>query len=401
MKIPVYNCIIDENLDDQTGVYAISFVDQPANEVEFVALREQTQPLQLNRDEQKQILTGVVLKPDQLIYRNSPQTGEHYIRFSAEQIEKIAQKMMRSGIALHTTTHQHHQALEGNYLTEMWIVEDPQRDKSRALGFSDLPQGTLMCSYKITDRNYWEEQVMAGHVRGFSLEGLFNQQIAMSKQTSNNSKNKTMNRKPRTTLLQRVKRLLLDIEDVTRADATNSGEAYVLFTLADGKEVRIDQDGFATIGGQQAPAGEHKLSNGNLLVIDEQGQFVETHEASDKAADPVQKSAPQILSRRRQRLAEAAGTDNQPEQAKPQSQPGSDFIEALKAKVAEMQSTIDELTQALDEAQGTAKEAKEEVEKLRRVTPSARPAVQAVNVQDMNTHERLAQALSHSIRRRR
>lgn len=205
-----------------------------------------------------------------------------------------------------------------------------------------------------------------------------------------------MNRKPKTTLLQRVKRLLLDIEDVTRADATGSGEAFVLFALADGKEVRIDQDGFATIDGEQCPAGEHKLSNGNLLVIDDQGQFVETREASDKAVSPAQKTAPQTLSRRRQRLAEAAAPDKQPAQ-----QPSGEFIEALKAKVAEMQATIDELTQALDQAQGTAKAAQDEVEKLRRITPSARPATQYANSHDMTTQERLAQALSQSIKRRR
>lgn len=389
MKIPVYNCIIEEELSDQTGIYAISFVDSPANEVEFVTLAEQQQAQHLSRDTQKQILTGVVLKPDQLIYRNSPQIGEHYIRFSAAQIEKIAQKMMRSGVALHTTTHQHHQPLAGNYLVELWIVEDPERDKSRALGFSDLPQGTLMCSYKIEDRKYWDEQVMAGHVRGFSLEGLFNQQIAMNKHINHSkTKNGTMNKKPKQTLLQRVRRLLLDIEDVTRADATGSGEAFVLFTLADGKEVRIDQDGFATIDGSQAPAGEHKLANGNLLVIDEQGQFVETREASDKVAAPDQKTPPQTLARRRQKMSEA----------KPE------FVEALKAKISEMQAIIDELTQALDEAQGAAGEAKEEVEKLRRQTPSARPAIQRasnLSTKDMSTSERLALALSQSIQRRR
>ncbi len=163
MNIPVYNCLIDENIDDATGIYAISFVDCPANEVDFVKLRRQ-QTEYLNRDAQRQILTGVVLKPEQLIYRNTPQMGEYYIKFSAEQIRKIAQKMMRTGVALHNTTHQHAEPLAGNYMIELWIVEDPERDKSHALGFTDLPQGTLMCSYKIEDRNYWDEQVMAGHV---------------------------------------------------------------------------------------------------------------------------------------------------------------------------------------------------------------------------------------------
>lgn len=389
MKIPVYNCIIEEEPADETGIYAISFVDSPANEIEFVALTQQSQPQHLSRDTQKQILTGVVLKPDQLIYRNSPRIGEHYIRFSADQIEKIAQKMMRTGIALNTTTHQHQQPLAGNYLVELWIVEDPQRDKSQALGFADLPQGTLMCSYKIEDRKYWDEQVMTGHVRGFSLEGLFNQQIAMNKHNKQSKQNsETMNRKPKQTLLQRVRRLLLDIEDVSRADATRSGEAFVLFTMADGKEVRIDQDGFATIDGSQAPAGEHKLSNGNLLVIDEQGQFVETKEASDKIAAPDQKTPPQPLAQRRQKMAEV----------KPE------FVEALKAKVEEMQAVIDELTKALDQAQGAAGEAKEEIEKLRRQTPSARPAIHrpsSLSAKDMTTSERLAQALSQSIQRRK
>lgn len=40
MKIPVYNCIIDENEEDASGIYAISFVDSPANEVDFVALKK-------------------------------------------------------------------------------------------------------------------------------------------------------------------------------------------------------------------------------------------------------------------------------------------------------------------------------------------------------------------------
>lgn len=170
MNTPIYDCMIDESADDLTGIYAISFVDFPANQVDFIALDKQ-QELHLSRDTAKQVLTGVVLKPGQLIYRHSPQTGDYYIRFSEEQVEKIARKMMKTGVALHSTTHQHRSPLTGNYLTELWIVEDPENDKSKALGFNDLPKGTLMCSYKIEDKNYWEKEVMSGHVKGFSLEG--------------------------------------------------------------------------------------------------------------------------------------------------------------------------------------------------------------------------------------
>ncbi len=127
MKLPVYNCQIDENPEDESGIYAISFVDEPANETEFVALKKHTRKEHLSMDHHRQILTGVVLRPGQLIYRNDPQLGEHYIRFSAEQIEKISHKMMRKRLALDNTTHQHQQPLEGNYLIELWIVEDTRQ----------------------------------------------------------------------------------------------------------------------------------------------------------------------------------------------------------------------------------------------------------------------------------
>ncbi len=79
--------------------------------------------------------------------------------------------MMKTGLPLHSTTHQHNQNLSGNYLIELWIVENPQNDKSNELGFKNLPKGSLMASYKITDENYWNNEVMTGNVKGFSLEG--------------------------------------------------------------------------------------------------------------------------------------------------------------------------------------------------------------------------------------
>lgn len=387
MKIPVYNLLIDENENDETGVWAISFVDQPANEVDFVALGKERKEVFLNKDTQKQVLTGVILKPEQLIYRQSEKLGDYYIRFSAEQIEKIARKMMRTGVALQSTTHQHNTPLNGNYLTELWIVEDPRNDKANALGFANLPKGTLMCSYKIDDKAYWDNEVMTGHVKGFSLEGFFSQELAMSK----SNKQLIMNKKKRkeSTLLGKISRFLLDLDSVTAADTTASGVPYVVFVLGDGKEAYVDEDGFVTLEGEQMPAGDHQLANGNLLVVDEQGQFVETREPSEDKTKPEESKAPQAMRRnRKQKLA----SNLEPKTG-----------EALKAKIAEMQQTIEQLTQALDEAQSMLEDTKGQVEEMRRRTPSARPAVQ-LNVQkpvgEMSTAERMAMALNQTIKRR-
>lgn len=396
MNIPVYNCLIDENTEDQSGIYAISFVDVPANEIDFVTLAKQPKLERLNRDSKKQILTGVVLRPDQLIYRNDPR-GEYYIRFSAEEIEKIAQKMMRTGIALQNTTHQHQNPLEGNFLTELWIVENPQHDKSQALGFADLPKGTLMCSYKIADKHYWDTQVMTGNVRGFSLEGFFFQEISNNKtikSITNQKQNEKMNQrnKKTSTLLSRISQFFLDIQAVEKADSTSSGTAYVLFTLADGKEVYIDADGFATLDDEQLPAGDHPLADGNILVVDDQGQFIETKEAATTTSNPSQTTAPEILKRVNRHQLE----DQIVPQPEDEESTDGESTEILKQKIADLETKLAELA-------NLAKEANTEVQKLRSQTPSSMPATAMAacrRMSEMKRYEQMAQALSMTIRNR-
>lgn len=396
MNIPVYNCLIDENTEDQSGIYAISFVDVPANEIDFVTLAKQPKLERLNRDSKKQILTGVVLRPDQLIYRNDPR-GEYYIRFSAEEIEKIAQKMMRTGIALQNTTHQHQNPLEGNYLTELWIVENPQHDKSQALGFTDLPKGTLMCSYKIADKHYWDTQVMTGNVRGFSLEGFFFQEISNNKtikSITNQKQNEKMNQRNKKTgtLLSRISQFFLDIQAVEKADSTSSGTAYVLFTLADGKEVYIDADGFATLDDEQLPAGDHPLADGNILVVDDQGQFIETKEAATTTSNPSQTTAPEILKRVNRHQLE----DQIVPQPEDEESTDGESTEILKQKIADLEAKLAELA-------NLAKEANTEVQKLRSQTPSSMPATAMAacrRMSEMKRYEQMAQALSMTIRNR-
>lgn len=378
MNIPVYNCLINENPIDDSGIYAISFVDAPANESDFIALSKQYSEVHLNKDSQKQILTGVVLCPDQLIYRKDEKLGEYYIKFSAEQIEKIAQKMMYTGLALQNTTHQHQTPLKGNYLSELWIIEDPKIDKSHALGFKNLPKGTLMCSYKIEDKHYWNTQVMTGNVKGFSLEGFFIQKPDIINKSIKNNVNK-MNKKSKKskTLLSRFIQYFLDIQAIEKADSTTSGSVYMIFTLTDGKEVYVDKDGFATLDDEQLPAGEHALADGNILVIDEEGQFLETKETSAKTSQPQESTAPEVLQKTKSSVAQATGSNS-----------------ALKAKIAELESKLAELTTL-------AQEANTEIQALRKQTPSSLPLSIVGNrhkTVEMKRYEQMAQALSFSIK---
>lgn len=298
-KIPVYQAQVTDAKDD--GIFAMSFVDFPAVERNFVALK-QRQQVKLHLNRQKQILTGVVLVPDQLIYRNQQPLGEYYMRFSARDIERIAQKMMRTGIALSTTTHQHEKPLNGNFLVELWIVEDPKHDKSIAVGLGELPKGTLVASYKIEDGNYWQKEVLSGNVKGFSLEGFFNLNNVTVMNKNKKAAAKTPARKSGvvSSFLKSMAAMLEgeteaaaeDLVDVAADDETDSGEPYLVFELAEGGEIFVDEDGFATINEEQAPAGQHALADGNFIVIDDAGLMVVTEEeaaAEEPAAAELKK----------------------------------------------------------------------------------------------------------------
>lgn len=379
--LPIYKCEVEESLNDDTGIFAVSFVDYPAVEVDFVALSKQKAEHKLHYHEDKQILTGVVLIPDKMIYRYDENMGEYYITYSAEMIEKISHKMMRNSIVLHNTTHQHENSLGGNYLTEMWIVEDPENDKSNALGFKDLPKGTLMCSYKITNSDYWNNEVKTGNVKGFSLEGYFYQN-KLSKQTTKNNlsidktlknnKIKNTNKMSKnTSFLNKIRKVLQNgIDEVDALDTTDSGENYRIFVLADGSEIRVDEEGYATIDGEQAPSGEHILSDDAVIVIDADGYLVETTDkpTSEEPATPETelKKTNKLSKSKKTKLEEDApvdaekftvdvdGTEYEVDEAV------AKYVADLIAKIASLKDTV-------------AEDAVE-LKKLRRTTPSTRPA---------------------------
>lgn len=295
-KIPTYKCTVD-NLDD-TGIMAVSFVEFPAIESNFIALKKPVE-IKLNVDKQKRLLTGALLIPGQRIYRCDYNLGEYYITFSKDEIERIAFKMMRTRESLGKTTHQHEKPLKGNYLAELWIVNDSKRDKAVALGLGELPVGTLVVSYKIEDPTYWRTEVLTRNVKGFSLEGIFNfNSVQMKKnpktvaqlakgQAAAKNKGKGIPaffRSVAAFLEGESEAAAEGVAEEAKKDETDSGTPYLIFELGEGGEVWVDEDGFCTLeGGEQMPAGEHALADGNVIVIDDSGMLVITQPEADGA----------------------------------------------------------------------------------------------------------------------
>jgi len=75
-------------------------------------------------------------------------------------------------------TIEHAQKLSGMSVVESWLIEDEVHDKSVKYGFS-LPKGTWMISMKCNNEEVWQD-VKAGKVKGFSIEGYFADKLEMS-----------------------------------------------------------------------------------------------------------------------------------------------------------------------------------------------------------------------------
>ena len=164
----IIELILDEE-DFEAGVEAISIVESPAIESDFVALKNQEIKL-AEVDKEKKILMGALLIPNKPIYRNGSE-GEYYIFFSKDTIVKASQMFLQNGNQSRSTL-EHAQALNGLTLVESWIVEDKVKDKTALYGL-DVPVGSWVGSVKVNNEKVWNEYVKTNKVKGFSIEGYF------------------------------------------------------------------------------------------------------------------------------------------------------------------------------------------------------------------------------------
>ena len=164
----IIELILDEE-DFEAGVEAISIVESPAIESDFVALKNQEIKL-AEVDKEKKILMGALLIPNKPIYRNGSE-GEYYIYFSKDTIVKASQMFLQNGNQSNSTL-EHSEALNGLTLVESWLVEDKAKDKTALYGL-DVPVGTWMGSVKVNNDDVWNEYVKTNKVKGFSIEGYF------------------------------------------------------------------------------------------------------------------------------------------------------------------------------------------------------------------------------------
>lgn len=237
--LPIYQIKWEDELDGI--IYAISIVDKPANKMEFITMNEQVKLKETNKE--KQILTGVVLQPDQLVYRYTEDKGEYNLTFPKETIEKLSFEYLERGYQKNST-YNHEQGLEGISVVESWIVKDGDNDKAKSLGFN-VPDGTWMVSMRLSDE-LWNEYIKTGKAKGFSIDAFLNQE-KIDNQVFKINKNK--NKK-----VDMLKQKLLKAinlfetkekeEEVKMEDFVSGDKKYVANSFKEGEMVYVeDSDG--------------------------------------------------------------------------------------------------------------------------------------------------------------
>ena len=176
----IIELILDE-MQEMMGIQAISIVENPAIEENFIALNKQEVQF-AKKDAEKRILMGAALIPNKPIYRKSGEE-EFYVYFTKETIRRASEMFFQNGNQNQSTL-EHEAELQGLSVVESWIVEDEQKDKSRIYGL-EMPVGTWMVSMKVNNDDVWNNYVKTGKVKGFSIEGFFVDKVNFAKQEMN------------------------------------------------------------------------------------------------------------------------------------------------------------------------------------------------------------------------
>ena len=166
-ELDTIELFVDEQ-NEFSGVEAISLVENPAIEENFVALNAHKVQFKTVSDD-KRIIVGLALVPNKKIFRKSGDY-EYNIMFSEDTVKKVAELYMKRQKNLNATV-EHEEAVDGVSVIESWIVEDPNQDKSNLYNLNAV-KGAWVVMMKVDNDEVWA-RVKNGEYLGLSIEGFF------------------------------------------------------------------------------------------------------------------------------------------------------------------------------------------------------------------------------------
>lgn len=347
------------------GVFAISLVNAPATGEHYIAMAKQDKIVKFAKvDEEQRILMGLVLQPDQLIYRVDENGDEFEMFFSAETIKDFSQNFFQSGFQLNSKL-EHDETIENVTFVESWLVADPKKDKSAAYGLT-YPVGSWLVSMKVDNDDIWNNYIKTGELKGFSIDGMveleevnFKSNIQMSKSNKN--------------ILALLKQIISGAEQEVEVTlgSVKSGELDIQFdgeTLEVGTAVFLIADESEKV---QLADGTYKIDDAGEIVVKD--GLVESMSEGEEVVDEevVEEAEPEAELAEEDEVIEEVNADEESMRVIKEI-----LNDMFKAYAESMEIKMSALDAKLETLTSENVELKEQV-----VTLSAQPSVKPISSQ--------------------
>ena len=336
-KLKRYNIV-----PSTSDVFAVSLVDAPAVESNFIALSKQKQQINFKiQSEEKRMLYGVALRADFDIYRCYGEE-EFYINFSKDAVRRLMTKFMKNHAQNNFTT-DHMDFAQGLTVVESWIVDNVDNDKANNLGLENFSEGSWIIGVKVDDDEMWQS-VKEGRWCGFSVEAF------------------------------------CDLEEITKEIKNNSHKSDKVMAK---KSVKMDEilenikniinDAIDNAEGQDAEVQEEVVEEAAEEVVDAVDNTEETTEETVEAAE------------------ETPAEETEPEQVAEEAiETVEDNAETEEEAAEDLQAVVDTLQAEIDTLKAENEELKKKNQKMSKM-PSVKPNKATGGEQKFSAIEQLSQ----------
>ena len=228
-NLPLYEALIND-LED--GIFAVSLVSTPATESNWQCFSKEEQMYSIENEEEH-IITGVIMLANTPIFRRDDSGYEYNIVYSPETIKLMSEKMLKD-MAHNQIDIEHNGCIlpAGTVnLVEIYIKDSEKGISPNFL--KDIPDGSLIGSYKIHDDVLWN-MCKEGTLHGFSLAGWFDVKEFKDKKKSKYSMIEKIKEKLRELLVELSAEE--EVEETAEETETPAESAEETETLAESAE---------------------------------------------------------------------------------------------------------------------------------------------------------------------
>lgn len=354
MKYPIYDAVIKNSED---GTFCVSLVDDPATEVGFVVFDEDKPIVKFSVDDEKErIVSGIIMLADTPIYRRTVDNFEYYIKFSKDTLKLMAEKMIFDGVGSSVNIqHENNSYVDGVNLLEIFII-----DRAKGINptyFENVPDGSLVGSYKIHNDEVWE-MIMKGEVLSFSLEGIFTmvEEKFENIEETHNKQNKLKNKMSK--IKEMLRKMLATFNEIStdkgvlawQGDEDLKEGDLVQIVDAEGNEVKPED-------------GEYQTEDKKIITVQD-GKVISIVDVQAEVDDNEGKNV--------ETAEEPEGTEGKTGEDAPKEEEPTE-IQKIREEIDELYKLVDSILEKIGESR---READERFKKLEEM-PMAKSAEEA------------------------